>query len=186
MSKQKSAADLMPQSEEAQVILRARAEQLAKEKTEIIESHEGISFVHFGLSKTELYGIPYQYVKEVLHKIKPCPLPCTPAYVAGVINWRGALIPVIDLKQFLHSESAKNINYAYGIIIRAADETIGILADSIEGSDTYQPLSLGSPLASVNAANPEYIIGIHQGATAIINMEAVVSALRLEMDKFHH
>lgn len=184
MSKEtKEAADFMPKSEEALRLLRSRAQLLAQEKTEIIESHAGIDYVRFDLGKNELYGIPYQYVKEVLHNVKPARLPLCPNFIAGVLNWRGALIPVIDLRQFLHSESAKNVAYDYGIIVRAAEMTIGILAVKIAGSDTYQPLKVGTPLSSAKAANPEFIIGIHDGVTAIVNVEATFLALRQEMEK---
>lgn len=174
----KRAFELMPQGEEAQKVLRARAEQLAKLKTEIVERQDGVAYVRFTLGKNEFYGIAYQYVSEVLQNIRPTRLPCAPGFIAGVINWRGALIPVIDIKKILHSDSAKYRYKGYGIVIRAADATMAILVNTIEGSDVYLPLNLAPPLAGVLAAKPEFIAGIDRAVTAIINMEAVGSALR--------
>jgi len=176
----------MPRDKETTLILRARTEQLASEKTEFIESRGGVEYVRFAVSNNEFYGISYQYVKEVLHNIKPTKLPRTPSFIVGVINWRGALIPIVDLKQMLHRERTEEVDFEYGIIVRAMEMTIGMLVDEIIGSDTYQPLSLGIPLASVRAANPEYILGIHQCITGIINVETIISAARYEMEKQIH
>lgn len=179
-----NASDLMPKGAEAERVLRARATQLAEEKTEIIEKEEGVSFVRFSLGTEEFYGIPYNYVKEVIRHIKPAPLPRAPGYISGVVNWRGMLIPVIDLKQFLHGENRQCDSYEYGIIIKAVDVTLAILTETIEGSDSYLPLKLAPPLTSIKAAKPEHISGIHQGVTAIINVEAVVSGIVAKTHQF--
>lgn len=178
---QKYAFELMPKSEQELRILRARAEELAKPELDLSENN-GIDYVRFRLGHDESYGISYQYVCEILHQVPVSRPPCIPHFISGVINWRGILITVVDLIKFFHSTSAKYDN-EYIIVMHVSDITLGILVKQIEGSKTYQPSQLSSPLSSVKVTNPEYILGLHQSITAILNAEVLVSNLSKEIKK---
>lgn len=183
IKEQKHASELMPKSEEALCILQARAKQLAQQEVDKTQNN-GIAFVHFTLSKSEHYGIPYQYVQEILHHVELVKPPFIPHFIAGVVNWRGALITVIDLFQFFHphptTHKQKN---EFVIVINSDNTTLALLTPQIEGSATYQPSQLAVPLSSTNTAKPEYILGLHHAVTAIIHVEALISSLCLEIKK---
>ena len=173
----KHASELMPKSKEALCVLSERSALLATEPV-AIEKHENeISYVHFILNDDD-YGIPYDYVKEVMSNVSLTKTPRTPAFIAGVINFRGALTAVLNLKLFfnLPSDTAYE-NNAYIIIIKTSEFMIGILADRIEGSKTYDAVSLEPPLAGANTIKADYIIGINRSKIAIINLEAIVASL---------
>jgi len=84
----------------------------------------------------EIFGISINKVREVLEFIKLTKVPQTPDYMIGVINLRGNVVPVIDLKsKFGISMTEKTINTC--IIIMEIDfktETaiVGILVDSVQ------------------------------------------------------
>ncbi len=172
---QKHASELMPQSENALRILKARAELLAKPEVSAIELR-GIDYVRFQLSPNENYGISYQYVYEILHHVTVSKPPCIPYFVAGVINWRGSLITVVDLMKFFHPEYSGKAG-EFIIIVSVNNMTLGILAYSIEGSLVYQLSQLNTPLSSTKVANPEYILGLHQSVTAILNIDVLIPGL---------
>lgn len=178
---QKHASELMPKSEEALHILKVRAEELAQQEMEA-NKNNGIAYIRFRLLQNESYGIPYQYVQKILYHVTIAKTPFVPNFVAGIINWQGSLIPVIDLSQFFHPHSLEHY-HAYVIIISVQNMTLGLLAERVENSATYQPNLLSPPLSSVNVINPEYILGLHQTITAILNIDVLVSKLKQEIKK---
>ena len=61
--------------------------------------------------------------------------------------------------------------------------TIGILADDIVGSDTYDSSTLDNPLISDNVIKSNYILGLHHGNTAIIHLENIGRDIKLQLKK---
>lgn len=181
------AASLLPQDVDSQRILQLRSQQLAKatyETEEVNIQTESIKYICFNLGQAqEQYGIPYQFVKEVISNIQPTKLPLVPKHIAGIINRRGTLVTVIDLKHFFHTKFPESDNEQYIIIIQAMNITIGIMADDIEGSNIYESNKLDPPFTFLDIIKPELIIGIHQGVTAIINVEALVKTSELQVKK---
>ncbi len=84
----------------------------------------------------EVFGIDIMSVKEVLDYTKITKVPRTPDYMLGVINLRGNVAPVIDLKmRFGMKATEKTIDTCIIIIEVTVDDestTLGILADSVE------------------------------------------------------
>lgn len=179
IKEQKHASELMPQSEDALKILQARAKQLAQQEIDISKNH-GTAFIRFSLGQNENYGISYQHVQEILHNIALAQAPYVPNFIAGVINWRGSLITVVDLIKFFHPNSTQQDN-EFIIVVHANNITLGVLVHHVEGSGIYQPSELAIPLSSANVTNPEYILGLHHAITAIINVEALISSLSQEI-----
>jgi purine-binding chemotaxis protein CheW len=175
---QKHAAELMPKNEQAIKILQERANELAKPELNASE-HQGISFVGFILNQKDSYGISHEYIQEILLRAVPAILPLVPNFVAGVINWRGMLITVVDLLQFFHSDDTRHHdkkNEQCILIVRAQEITLGLLVQHIEGDRTYRLEQLTDSLS-----HPEYILGLHHTFTAIINLEALMAIICQEI-----
>lgn len=88
------------------------------------------------------YGIPIQYVNEIIGLMDITPVPKTPLFFKGVINLRGKIIPVIDLRLKLNIEE-KNYDEKTCIIIvnilnNNVEEVIGIVVDVV--SEVYDIL----------------------------------------------
>lgn len=178
------AADFVPDDKKSEQILRKRAELLAKQETEKIEKLDGVTFVRFRLGPHEIYGIPYSFIKEIMGHVPLTKLPSVADFMSGIINRRGALLAVLDLKKFFSFASTEYEKNSYILVVKNGGITIGILADGIEGSDTYDPAILDAPLPSLDAIKPEYLLGLHKGVTSIINIEAIMSDPRfLQMMK---
>ncbi|MBE0497189.1 MAG: chemotaxis protein CheW [Campylobacterales bacterium] len=80
----------------------------------------------------EQYGLNITSVKEIIASMNITAVPKTPSYIKGVINLRGAVIPVIDVRlKFGLSEKPHDVNTA--IIINAIDGVlIGFIVDRVE------------------------------------------------------
>lgn len=62
-----------------------------------VDSHESADYLSFLLSD-ELYGVDIKDVEEIRVWERPTPIPRAPQYVMGVINIRGMIVPVVDLR----------------------------------------------------------------------------------------
>lgn len=170
-----SAADLMPVGKEAERILLERAQRYSKLTSEKIKHVEGIPYVKFKLGAKDTYGISFSQVKEVARSVILTKLPWAPDFIPGIINRRGNLLAILDLKRFFSFTDTAYKDDPYIIVVTGSDITIGIFADSIEDSDIYDPSSLEAPLLAVTAIKPEYLLGLHRGVTSIINVDTILA-----------
>ncbi|MDH4228298.1 MAG: chemotaxis protein CheW [Nitrospirota bacterium] len=79
----------------------------------------------------EEYGIPILVVQEIIGYQRPTPIPSTPAWVQGVVNIRGTVIPVVDVRAIFHMPT---IEYGTGSVIivnRVGDRVIGAAVDAV-------------------------------------------------------
>lgn len=169
--------ELMPQGEQAQRILDARADLFSTEVTASSKSLPKNHYLCFRLGE-ESYGIPYQYIKEVLFNVNPTKVPHTPDYILGVINRDGELLTVLDLKSFFRIKSATVENKSHLIVVQAQGITLVVLAESIEDAVDYDPIRLEPPLVLGGAINPNYILGLDLGTVAIINMDTLLGKMQ--------
>lgn len=179
------AADLMPKDPQIQAVLRQRAQYFANAQKNADTSISDINkYVCFCLGAAqEQYGIPYQYVVEVMNNAQVTKLPNVPSHISGVINRHGALIAIVDLKQLFQTQISDYTENSRIIVISAQNMTLGILTDSILGSDIYDPSKLDPPLIVRDTIKSEFIIGLHKGVTAIINIESLLSSPELRIRK---
>lgn len=176
-----SAFHLMPSDNHSQIILEARATQLSMGTTITGEDIHVHSYVKFKLGPQEQYGIPYEYTNEIMHHVAPTHLPYAPSFVAGIINRRGSIISVLDLKQYFGMQSSIYDNNSYIIIVTHKDIVLGILADNIEGSFTYDSSRLDPPLPSQKSLKSEHLLGLHDGKVAIINIVALFTDIQAQL-----
>ena len=106
-------------------------------ETETIDSQKNVTskkFMTFTLSG-ECYGISILLVEEVIGTLPITPIPNTPTFVNGVINLRGRIIPVIDLRVKLHMATTdldkESCILILKIPIRNGIFNIGIVVESI-------------------------------------------------------
>ncbi|PXW86436.1 purine-binding chemotaxis protein CheW [Nitrosomonas sp. Nm84] len=162
-----SAWSLMPQSDEAQQIMRARAKifsQQAQQQTR--EASE--QYIRFRLGKAALYGVPYASMKEILPATKVSRVPCTPLFIAGIVNYRGELLTVLDLRKVFHIQHDEQQEKCWIIVVREGKLKVGLIADGIDDNDEFAPAHLAPSLD-----DNELIRGIHQGKVVILNISAI-------------
>jgi purine-binding chemotaxis protein CheW len=123
-----------PDEERLERLLEERDLRLAKSKEAALSEQTEASFqtIEFQLDE-ERYAIEAAYVKEVIAPGHLTPVPCTPSFVAGIINVHGQIVSVIDLRKFfpLRIKGLTNLNQV--VIVRGMGLELGILADEIIG-----------------------------------------------------
>ena len=179
------ACHLMPKGKDAEAILKKRAVLLSTLPISERKAGELSHYICFRLGVNDQYGIPYQYASEIISHANVTAVPFAPSFIAGVINHRGALISVLDLKNFFYNQTTVHGTDTQIIFVKANNMTVGILADSVVGSDYYESSTLMPSLAGHGLLKPKFIIGLHHGVIAIINVEAILSDKSLQLKKNH-
>ena len=170
--------DLMPQDSLSQHILAKRAQHLAMPVSDLQDQKQGINYVRFKLGGSELYGIPYHYIKEIIMYSPPTKVPYTAGCIAGIINRHGVLISVLDLSHYFHLKHAPDASGSQFIVVSAKGVTIAILVQTVDGNDAFDSTTLMPPLQFQGAIKADYIQGIHLGTIAVINVEALIADLQ--------
>lgn len=147
-----------PGPDEKKRILRERAAALARreEKTTV---EDGIEMVEFLLAR-EHYALESAYVREVYPLKDFTPLPSVPAFVLGLLNVRGRIISIIDLKKFFDMPDRGISDLNKVIIVHDRKMEFGILADAIVGVRTVSASDLARPLQTLAGIREEFLKGV--------------------------
>jgi purine-binding chemotaxis protein CheW len=142
-------------------------------------------YLTFSLAGEE-YGIGILKVKEIIGMMPVTVVPQTPAYIKGVINLRGKVIPVIDLRLKFTMPSAEYTERTCIIVVEvnAAGRTVmmGIVVDSvsevlnIKAGEIEETPSFGTKL------NTEYILGMAKasgGIKILLDIDKILSVEEL-------
>lgn len=177
------AASLIPTDIQSMNVMRQRAKQLSK--VELIKhvEHEEVDYIKFKLGDNELYGIPFQSVKEVINDFNMTSVPRARSYVAGVMNWRGSLLTLLDLKKYFNFNISSNQSYCCILVVSSQNTTMGILTDTIVGSDQYNSAMLEPALLTNGHIETDMVIGLHQGMTTIINVDEVIRKINVDASR---
>jgi purine-binding chemotaxis protein CheW len=163
----------LPSLEETRSILKKRAFALAQEPKKDESTQNYLEIVEFRLSQ-EIYGIESAFVREVYPLKDLTTLPCTPSFVLGIINVRGQILSVIDLKNYfnLPEKGLGNLNKV--IILHSYSMEFGILADTILGTYSIPLESIQTLPHTVTGIGAEYLKGVTEGGVIILDAAKVL------------
>lgn len=130
-----------------------------KELNELVEDTQKGRFLTFAIGK-EVYGIEIKYVIEIINIQKITEVPELPDYLRGIINLRGKIIPVLDVRLRFKREP-KEYNDRTCIIVVDIDEvSVGLIVDSVAEVLTITDNDIVPPPDSNTGFNNRYIKGV--------------------------
>lgn len=139
-------------------ILRQRARLLAEPPEHEAEA-ASIEVVTLLLAY-ETYAIETAYVREVYPLKDLTPLPCTPSFVAGIVNVRGQVMSVIDLKKLFELPEKGLTDLNKVVIISDGAMEFGILADAILDVRNIPLHEIQPGLPTLTGVREDYLKGI--------------------------
>lgn len=144
-------------------------------------------YLTFSLDQEE-YGIGILKVKEIIGMMRVTPVPQTPDFVKGVINLRGRVIPVIDLRLRFGMNRIDYTERTCIVVVEIDSDTgklhIGVVVDSvsevlnIKGTDIEDTPAFGTSL------NTDYILGMAKSGGSVkilLAIDKVLSADEMGM-----
>ena len=170
-----------PSADDERLILKARALALAKEPESDGADGETLEVVEFDLA-SERYAFPLSDVREVSLLRELTPVPCTPPFVLGIINLRGEIRTVIDLKKFFDLPAAGITELNKIILIQHDELQIGILADAIRGVRRLALADLQPTLPTLTDIRADYLRGITSKRLVVLDAGKILSDPRILVD----
>ena len=129
---------------------------------------------------SEAYGVNIGTVREIIRMQEITQVPRTPDYVEGVINLRGKVIPVIDMRKRFGFPVAEHTKDTRIVVIDIGGADIGATVDAVTevlrlGADSIEPSS-----AVITTSDSDYILGIAKLETRLIILLDLQRALAVE------
>lgn len=134
------------------------AEVLADVQENIEDTQKG-RFLTFVLDK-EVYGIEIKYVTEIINIQKITEVPELPDYIKGIINLRGKIIPVLDVRTRFRKESKEYNDRTCIIVIDVDDVSVGLIVDSVAEVISITEEDIVQPPDANTGFSNKYIKGI--------------------------
>ncbi|MCB9068283.1 MAG: purine-binding chemotaxis protein CheW [Calditrichae bacterium] len=129
------------------------------EVEEIEDTQEG-QFLTFTLARQE-YGIEIRHVTEIIGIQRITDLPDMPAYIKGVINLRGKVIPVVDVRLRFGMENRKYDERTCIIVVNFNDAAVGLVVDTVSEVMNIPAHNIEpSPKASLKSSGGRFIKGL--------------------------
>lgn len=166
------------EDENAVTVLRERARALARVPAPASAAEAVLEVIEFSLGP-EHYAIESRYVREVSPLKDLTPLPCTPPFIRGVVNVRGRILPVLDLKRFLDLPDKGITDLHCIIFVRANDVELGLLADAI-GRVSSVPLGALEPsLPTLTGIHGRYLKGVTAERLIVLDVARILGDPKL-------
>jgi purine-binding chemotaxis protein CheW len=105
-------------------------EQLDTLSSQISFATDGSQFLTFRLGQEE-YGVEILKVQEIKGYSAITPVPNTPAYLKGVMNLRGTIVPVVDLRAKFAMAEAEYNQFTVIIVLTVGTKVMGLIVDAV-------------------------------------------------------
>lgn len=157
-----------------QRILRERAQSLARPPSPAPAAHSTLDLLEFRLA-SERYGLETRYVHEVHPLRELTPLPCTPEFMLGIVNVRGRILPVLDLKKFFQLPDQGLTDLHRIIHLRGNGLELGLLADVMTGVRRIPLDRLQPSLPTLSGIRAEYLKGVSDEQLVVLDLDRLLS-----------
>ena len=125
-----------------------------------------------------LLGIDIGQVQEINRQLDVTNVPQAPKCVRGVINLRGEVTTVIDLRTILGLEQTEVTENSRNLILNFQGETLGFLVDRVSDITALKSSEVDPPPTNIKGIQGKYFLGVHALETEILvllNLDAVLA-----------
>ena len=142
------------------------------------QSSLGGQFLTFYLGQEE-FGLEILKVQEIIGVQEITPIPSTPPFIEGVINLRGKVIPVLDLRTKFGMEAIDQTQETCIIVVQNQDATMGVQVDKVsEVVDILEDAIEDVPTLDVGETD-DFLLGIAKGekdVKLLLDIDRVITA----------
>ncbi len=163
-------------------ILRERAQALARPPEAMEMPGELMDLVVF-IVGGERYGIETGQILEVISLQGLTPLPGAPPVFLGVVNSRGRILPVADLRRLFGSAGHGVGAGGRAVVVDGAGVAFGIYADAVAGIVRVSSAHLAPPPSALRAGRQRLIRGVTEEMVAVVDVEAMARDPRIVVNE---
>ena len=139
-------------------------------------------YLLFELGK-EMFGLDIRFVTEIVAMQPINPIPETPDFIRGVINLRGKIIPVIDMRLKFGMPSIAYTDRTCIIVVDAEQLSVGLIVDRVVEVQTIDDEQIAPPPGMFTEVSHAYLSGIgkmEDRVALLLNCEKLFSENELE------
>ena len=132
----------------------------------------------------EDYAIDIMRVQEIRSYEEPTKMANSPSFIKGVINLRGAIVPIVDLRMKLNISSVAYNEFTVVIILRIQGTGIGAVVDAVSDVVNLDAAMIKEAPQFESAIDARFILGLAQVGDRmliVMNMESLLSRGELGM-----
>jgi purine-binding chemotaxis protein CheW len=107
-----------------------------------------------------VYAVDIMRIMEIIRPQKLAVLPKAPVFMEGVLNLRGAVIPVVDLRKRFDMPPREDDRNRRLLILALAGRTLGIVVDEVTEVITVPVANLKPPPQVTHGVGAEYLVGV--------------------------
>ena len=145
---------------------------------------EALQLVTFQVGAEE-YGLDISAISEVVRPLRITPLPRMPRFIEGVVNLRGVIIPVVDLRVRFELKTIRNDPRKMRMVIArrgapGASELLGLVVDGVDEVLDVPKKNIDRAPDAARGANAEFIAGMCKVADRLVILLDIASILSRE------
>jgi purine-binding chemotaxis protein CheW len=160
-------------SDAARDVLEARARALAAPRAPASASGDTIEVVEFVLSR-ERYAFEARWVRSVHPLRQLTRVPCTPPHILGIVNLRGQVVAVIDIRRFFGLPQRGLADLDKVVVLEGGEMEFGVLADSVPGARTLRRDALQSAIPTFTGIRQAYLLGVATDGLAVLDAQRLL------------
>lgn len=126
----------------------------------------------------EIYGLDIMRVQEIILMGDITNIPEVPSYIRGLINLRGKVIPIVDLRKRFGLDACETTEYTRIIVVNAGETTLGVVVDAVSEVQRIKSGEIEPPPSGLVGMEQAYINGLvkmEKGIMILLNMENILS-----------
>jgi purine-binding chemotaxis protein CheW len=126
----------------------------------------------------ELYAADIMRIKEIIRQQRLTALPKSPHFVEGVLNLRGTVIPVIDLRKRFDLPLAPYGRDTRLLIVTLGLQALGLIVDEVTEVITVPVKDIKQPPQAARGIGPEYLVGVclvRDSLIMLLNLDKILS-----------
>jgi purine-binding chemotaxis protein CheW len=166
---------------DAASLLRARAKALARPREVAPEAGVMLELLEFRLA-SESFAVETKHVAEVQPLKNLTPLPCTPPFILGIVNLRGRIIPVMDIKRFFDLPEPGLTDLHRLIVIFNEGVEFGLLADVVVGVRNIPVDTLQPSLPTLTNVRADYLKGVTAERLVVLDVPRILGDPKIIVD----
>jgi len=161
-------------SREEQLVLETRAAELAKTNTLCSNAENELEVVVFS-SGRDTYGIESSFVFEIEKISNITPLPDSLRGYSGISNFRGTLLPMIDLRKLFGQPQTDQTEFEYMIVVGRRQVEAGLLTHSVDSIRSISE-NLATDTNFIQENHQGYIRGIASGGMVVLAVDILLDS----------
>jgi len=169
-------------SSEDQLLLKTRALTLAQQPKQAELSKEFLEVIEFRLA-SEVYGLETTFVQEVLTLKDFTTLPGLPPFVLGIVNVRGQIFSVINLKKYFNLPEKGLGQFNILIILHNEKMEFGILVDEVFSTQSIPLDAIQTTPSTVSGIVGEYLRGVTSDFIIILDGNKILNDNRITVNQ---